>query len=339
MKKLTLLLTLCATLSFARFEAIPAESCEAYNNMKHTKNTHHVILDTHKKYLVLKHHKKQNLILIQGETPAQRWVDDSCFSTKKQNRNPDNVKPAKSKILNIEDELTKASRNMSQNRVTKNAYTRPKLQQNLLALSWHNAFCETHRYKKECKVSLLSKLRTPYSSRHFILHGLWPQPRSNLYCGVNSKQVGMDKYKQWNRLPSLGLSQQTKIELKKIMPGFSSNLHKHEWIKHGTCYGTDEEQYYSDAIELTKQLNSSKVGQFFTNNIGKVVTIKRVRQLFESSFGKGAGEHVELKCKNGLIGELWIHLGSGKPDLETLLKKGKRVRSRCQKGRIDIAGF
>ncbi|MDQ7084316.1 MAG: hypothetical protein Q9M36_05020 [Sulfurovum sp.] len=30
----------------------------------------------------------------------------------------------------------------------------PKAQissENLLALSWQNAFCETHRYKKECK--------------------------------------------------------------------------------------------------------------------------------------------------------------------------------------------
>ena len=47
--------------------------------MKHTTNTHHVILDTSKTYTVLKHHKGQNLILVKGEQPAQRWVDDECF--------------------------------------------------------------------------------------------------------------------------------------------------------------------------------------------------------------------------------------------------------------------
>jgi ribonuclease T2 len=123
------------------------------------------------------------------------------------------------------------------------------------------------------------------------------------------------------------------------MPGFDSSLHKHEWFKHGTCYGTSAQEYYSDAVRLVREVNDSKVGAFFMKNIGKSVTLKQVRQLFDISFGRGAGKRVEMKCKGGLITELWLHLGSGALRLSDLLQKGKITRSRCQKGRIDKAGY
>ena len=304
MKKI-IILVCCIGVAFAKFEAIPVKSCEAFNNMKHSKNTHHIYLNTSKKYTILKTHKGQNLILIKGETPAQRWVDQNCFSSHK-------------KIKSVTTQ--------------KNT-----LGQNLLALSWHNAFCETHRYKKECKTTSL--LNRPYHATHFILHGLWPQPKNNQYCKVSNKYIGMDKNKQWYRLPSLGLTTTTTKALKEIMPGVSSNLDKHEWIKHGTCYGKDADAYYRDAIGLTKQFNRSMVGKYFSQNIGKKVTLKEIKKLFDSSFGRGAGERVELKCKNGLIGELWLHLGSGNATLSQLLLNGKKVKSRCQGGRIDRSGF
>ena len=208
-----------------------------------------------------------------------------------------------------------------------------------MALSWHNAFCETHRYKKECKRSLFSFGRPNYSEKHFVLHGLWPQPKNRIYCDVSSVHVNFDKHKQWNRLPDLGLSDEVKTRLQNVMPGFSSNLHKHEWIKHGTCYGTDANTYYEDAITLVTQVNDSKVGDFFRKNIGKQVTLKQIRSLFDRNFGVGAGKRIELKCNKGLISELWLHLGSGSDNLATLLKQGKETRSRCQGGLVDKAGF
>lgn len=331
----------------AREEAFATKECPAFNNMKHSKNTHTVHLNTKKKYTILKYHKGQALVLIKGEQPAQRWVDDECFAKSDHGSNPMNVKKAESKTVSIEDELSKASVNMYIAKHTKkykhsntNKYNYPKLsQQNLLALSWHNAFCETHRYKKECKRSMFSFGKDKYREKHFVLHGLWPQPRNNIYCGVSKNHVSMDKHKQWNRLPALGLSDDVKMRLTKVMPGVSSNLHKHEWIKHGTCYGTDANSYYADAVNLVEQVNDSKVGAFFTKNIGKRVTLQQVRAVFNRNFGVGTGKRVELKCKGGLITELWLHLGSGSDDLGVLLKKGKQTRSRCQKGLVDKAGF
>ena len=210
---------------------------------------------------------------------------------------------------------------------------------NLLALSWHNAFCETHRYKKECKRSLLSFGKGKYSEKHFVLHGLWPQPRNKVYCNVEKDFVNADKHGQWRDLPCLAMDEEIEDRLAKVMPGFASELHKHEWVKHGTCYGTDPQEYFEDAVSLVEQINASKVGDFFSKNIGKQVTLKQVRYQFDRNFGVGAGKRVELKCKKGLITELWLHLGSGSDDLGVLLKKGKQIRSRCQKGLVDRAGY
>jgi ribonuclease T2 len=186
---------------------------------------------------------------------------------------------------------------------------------------------------------MLSGLKKRYSESHFVLHGLWPQPKNKLYCNVEKRYITIDRYKKWYKLPNLGLSQETKESLKKIMPGFYSNLHKHEWFKHGTCYGTTAESYYLDAIHLVNQVNSAKVGTFFIKHIGKSVTLKQIRYVFDSSFGTGAGKRVEMKCKNGLIVELWLHLGGEGDSLIERLKQGKSTRSRCQKGRIDRVGF
>ena len=338
MKKIGILLLIFSALVYARHDAIPSQACEAYNNMKHTKNTHHVLLDTTRTYTVLKHHKGQNLIIVKGETPAQRWVNDDCFSKPKKKTNRDDVSPAKSQVVNIEDELTFAALNIARTKHTKKYQNNITSKQNLLALSWHNAFCETHRYKKECKSRRLPGLKQ-YSEKHFVLHGLWPQPKSKQYCNVDKELIAADKHKQWRNLPCLALDEETEDRLEKVMPGFASELHKHEWVKHGTCYGTDAEQYFRDSISLVEQLNASKVGDFFTKQLGKKVTLKQVRHLFDRSFGVGAGKRVALKCKKGLVTELWLHLGSGSDDLATLLKRGKITRSRCQGGRMDKAGF
>ena len=205
----------------------------------------------------------------------------------------------------------------------------------LLALSWHNAFCETHRSRRECRQRRDSR----YGDHRFVLHGLWPQPRENLYCNISREQKQYDKNRQWNRIERLALSDRTRKELREVMPGVSSNLHRHEWIKHGTCYGSNPEVYFSEAISLTQQVNNSKLGHFFAVNQGRVVTLRQIRFKVDESFGRGSGKRVELRCKNGMITELWFHMGYGDDELSGLLKEGKFVRSRCQKGRIDRAGF
>jgi len=303
------------------------QSCEAFNNMKHSTNTNGIKLNIGKEYRILQENKGQLLILVEGERVAQRWVDEVCFSDKKEEKKPveEKRRATLSSILVSLDKKKSATKPLSKS----------SSKQNLLAISWQNAFCQTHQYKKECK-NMSAK---DFGAFNFVLHGLWPQPRNNQYCNVDKKQVGMDKNKQWHRLNRLDLTSDVRSNLAKLMPGYAGNLHKHEWIKHGTCYGTNASDYYRDAMTLLTQVNDSKVQQFFKQNIGKTIRLEEVRKVFDKAFGNGAGKHVTMNCRRGLVTELWLHLGNEGKNLAELFKKGETPRKSCYKGRIDAVGF
>ncbi len=194
---------------------------------------------------------------------------------------------------------------------------------NLLAISWQNAFCQTHRNKRECR----NPKASDYHATHFTLHGLWPQPRSKTDCrGPRKVKLDNDLYQ----------------ELLKAMPAAKSGLQNHEWKKHGTCYGKDQAGYFKDAIALLNQINRSKVADLFAKRIGKSVTIEQVSHAFDESFGKGSGRKVRMNCKKGLVTELWINLNgkiTPQTPLDQLLKKAKRAKGGCKRGKVDGVGF
>ena len=330
-------------ISTANMDLYPKKECGLFNNLKHTKNRGQEVLKLDRTYEMLKHHKGQYLLKVEYATPVQRWIDDDCLSLRplrgtvlyeamqKAPKKPKVEKTTLPKTINIEDELRKADANMLQKPMAS--------KQNLLALSWHNAFCETHRNKKECKRKLGDIFRSKSHEQEFVLHGLWPQPRKKVYCNVDAELIYADKGKRWRDLPCLALEEDVEKALAKVMPGFASDLHKHEWVKHGTCYGTDANRYYAEAISLTKQVNSSKLGQYFKENMGKYIRLKELRNIANRTFGRGTGEKISLQCKGGLVTELWLQLGTGSQDLGTLLQRGKKSYSRCKGGRIDKAGF
>lgn len=314
MKKIAIFLALASLYT-------QAKQCEAYNNMKHTKNTHHVILGDKDTYRVVRKHKGQYLVVIKGEQPAQRWVNSECINPDAIDNKEHDVKP---KSFNTKKYYKKNERILSGKKGAK---------QNLLVVSWHNSFCQTHRSKKECKDN------TKSNDGILVLHGLWPQPRNNAYCNVPKKLVAKDKHHQWKRLPDLKLSDDTKEMMSKYMPGYISALHKHEWIKHGTCYGKTPDLYYNQALSFTKQLNETKVGKLFRDNIDKKISLKSIKEAFESDFGAGTGESIALKCKNGLITELWITLTGDSDNLSELTKGVTGIKSRCTKGIVDPKGY
>jgi len=316
---ITLMLPLLLSAKKSAVYETATKACPAYNNMKHTTNTNDIVLEKGKSYRILSQKDGQILTLVEGERIAQRWVDASCFSSDSESKQ--RGLSLSSIVSSIGDKLSSA--------------TKAKSRQNLLALSWQNAFCQTHQYKKECK----AMRRGDYAASHFVLHGLWPQPRNNQYCHVSKREVGMDKNRQWNRLPDLDLNTTIRAALAEKMPGYKSNLHKHEWVKHGSCYGKSPNAYYDDALKLLSQLNHSKIQQFFAKNMGKKVTLKEIRRLFDETFGEGTGKHVTMNCQQGLITELWLHLGSNQPTLAELLLRGDTPKSRCFSGRIDAVGY
>jgi ribonuclease T2 len=301
-------------LLWGRFEAHPVRTCEAYNNLKHTQNSHHVTLDPQKRYLILKKHKGQYLVLLKGESPAQRWVDAGCFSDANLTKSVKHTRKYGKKIF---------------------ANINPKLQ-SVLVLSWHNTFCEYHPRRTECRSNRIGRDR---NDGHLVLHGLWPQPRNKLYCNVPPKTIARDKHHQWRALPALDLRPETRKQLESYMPGYTAYLHRHEWIKHGTCYGTDPDAYFHDALTLAETVDRSEVGDLLRRQIGQPVTLHQIQRAFARRFGETAKERIEMRCNGKLLSELWISLAGRGDRLKSLLAQAPRRTSRCRSAIVDPAGI
>jgi len=186
---------------------------------------------------------------------------------------------------------------------------------NILALSWENTYCKFHPKKSECRV------RTFYNAARFTLHGLWPKKRK--YCQT--------KYK-FNISPMLLKA------LQKYMPAAKYGLAKHEWKKHGTCFGSDVETYFVTALKLTQQFNETNFASFFATHEGEYVSLKRLRFLFAGSFGGKNVRKFQLICYKGYIAEIRINLKGDptKKDLQELINNSKEMLGvkQCQGGII-----
>ncbi len=212
----------------------------------------------------------------------------------------------------------------------------------LLAVSWQPAFCETRPRQRECR----NQHEGRFDASHFTLHGLWPQPRENVYCDVSARLKRDDKDRRWDWLPLLDLEASTRNELKKVMPGTASFLHRHEWVKHGTCYSEDPETYYRDSLRMMAQLNGSEVQELFVANVGQNVSAKAIRDAFEAAFGQGSGKRVQVTCRDDgnrrLITELKIHLGGPLAEPTSFadaLRAGEKTAQGCSGGIVDPVGL
>jgi len=209
----------------------------------------------------------------------------------------------------------------------------------LLAISWQPAFCQSHQSKLECETQTDDR----YDATHLSLHGLWPQPRNNAYCNVSDKDKSIDRRNAWHLLDPLGLAEETFVELFISMPGVASHLQRHEWIKHGTCYSDSAETYYKDSLNLINKINDTNISTLFANNIEKTITAEQIRNAFDEAFGKGSGEKVNVKCRKGLIVELWVNLKgdiNNDDNLSRLLQNAPVVNNiSCESGMVDAVGF
>jgi len=299
------------------------ESCEAYQSFRKKTNPEGVHLKAGVSYSIVEKNKRKSAyrVDVKGIKRPLRWVSASCGEV---------LASCSSNTAKLTVPVHTPLKKYKKKRKTK----QPSY---LLALTWQPSFCETHSRKKECR----TQTKNRYDATHFSLHGLWPQPRNNAYCGVSNMDKGIDRNKKWHLLAPVKLNQKTATKLAFVMPAVASNLQRHEWIKHGTCYGSDAEDYYSDAINLTQQINDSIVGKLFNKGVGKRVSLKQIRAHFDKAFGKGAGSKVDLRCdRKGRVSELWINLKGEVEDdtkISSLLKNALRAGSTCDVGVIDPA--
>lgn len=215
----------------------------------------------------------------------------------------------------------------------------------VLAFSWQPAFCETAPRKPECR----SQTRERFDARHFSLHGLWPQPGSNIYCNVPQAEISRDKQGHWRDLDVARINDAIWQDLRQVMPGTRSSLHKHEWIKHGTCYdGADIDTYYAHSLRLMNWLNQSSLRLRFESAIGKTLTGKDIRQALDRDLGRGAGDRLRISCKRdpdsdrNLIVEMTLGLSgdiAAADTLSGLVLAAPETDPGCPAGIVDAVGF
>jgi len=209
----------------------------------------------------------------------------------------------------------------------------------ILAVSWQPAFCETAASKPECR----AQARDRFDASHFTLHGLWPRDE---YCGVSTRDQAADRDGHWSSLPAPDLSPTLKRDLDQKMPGTLSDLHRHEWIKHGTCFPATAEPYFAAALALLDQLNASPVRDVFAANVGKRLTQRQIRAAFDTGFGRNTGTRVRLACSDDggrtLVTELTLGLWGtidSAPDLAGLLAAARPTDGGCDGGIVDPVGL
>jgi ribonuclease T2 len=301
-------------------------ACPATQAIKSGKNPGNVSTETGQSYDLLAGNKDaptHYLIRVPGADPERRWVKISCGHVAG-GRAATTPAPA------------------DQNKPSQPASGKPEY---VFALSWQPAFCETKSSKKECQ----AQTKAGFDATHFTLHGLWPQPSANFYCQVAVSDKANDNPAHWQDLPPVNLDADTRSELDQVMPGTASKLERHEWIKHGTCYGKSQQEYFADALNLMRAVNASPVRDLFTKNVGKQLTSDQIRNAFDGAFGVGAGDRVRVSClvdpSSGrrMIGELTLGLtgpiGPSSSLGALMLASAPTTKAGCPKGTVDPIGF
>jgi len=103
------------------------------------------------------------------------------------------------------------------------------------------------------------------------------------------------------------------------------------------------ETYYQDSLNLINKINDTNVSTLFANNINKTITSEQIRSAFDEAFGEGSGEKVNVKCRKGLIVELWVNLKgdiNNDDNISRLLQNAPAVNNvSCESGMVDAVGF
>lgn len=145
----------------------------------------------------------------------------------------------------------------------------------LLAMTMHPAFCrDGHGSKPECRA------RQP---RPLVIHGLWPE---NLAPG---------RYPRHCPAPDLDLDAELARRLAQFMPGMADNLHEHEWRKHGSCSGLDDDDYFARSISLAGAVEAALRPEL-TTLAGRQVTPAALRAAADQ-WQPGIGATLTFHCR------------------------------------------
>jgi ribonuclease T2 len=209
-----------------------------------------------------------------------------------------------------------------------------------LVVTWGPSLCRVDPENLGCASGHVQSLGASW-----VLHGLWPQPPANQYCGVPEDVADRARKIDPADMPPLQLDEDVRNNLEAKLSD-ASVMAPHEWYAHGTCSGVDPEIYFGDASALTDQLRRF-LDPVFADAQGGRLSEAEVRGAFDERYGAGAGDRVRLTCRNvtgegSVLYEVQVSLppvtalrGSGNTlSLEDLLHRGPPIASSCLHGSV-----
>ncbi|MHC8340516.1 ribonuclease T2 family protein [Pseudomonas sp. HLT2-19-2] len=120
----------------------------------------------------------------------------------------------------------------------------------------------------------------------FYTHGIWPYYNStdqsaNRHPSSCIKSAGCNQTEAVCELSTTVQAQaQADNRFSKIVTESPEYLMKHEWQKHGTCYGTSQREYFEDFVKLRSAVNYSTE---FNEYQGKSLDLEKLKALFPSN--------------------------------------------------------
>lgn len=151
----------------------------------------------------------------------------------------------------------------------------------VLALSWSPAWCEGRKAEGQCRAD---------RRQGFVVHGLWPQYAKGGYP-VECAPPG--------RLP------ETQVEaMLGVMP--SAGLVRHQWKKHGTCFGGDSKAYFEATARAFARLALPETVR--EPERPQAVTRGEIETSFVRANLGLTPEAIAVICRNGRVSELRLCL-------------------------------
>lgn len=154
----------------------------------------------------------------------------------------------------------------------------------VLALSWSPAFCASdagQRSQEQCG---------PGADFGFITHGLWPQFEQG-WPSFCQSEFG-------DQMP-----QAVAGELLPIMP--DRGLIEHQWDKHGTCSGLDQQTYADLTREATDRITVPAV---FDAQPPARMDADAIEQSFQQANPELSSDAIAISCPSGRFREVRICL-------------------------------
>lgn len=155
----------------------------------------------------------------------------------------------------------------------------PGSDSSLLALTWAPSLCSVDASVRGCRTGNVGR-----KGQTFLLHGLWPQPASAQYCGIDR-----DK----SKAPEL--PQNIRERLGTMMSD-ASVLAPHEWSAHGSCSGVSPTEYFSVAMTLATQA-TEVLDPAVRSQQGRRLSVASLRELLDARLGSGTGSRLSLVCR------------------------------------------